>query len=76
MQIVLGKAHARNQELKHVYQREMYHVSTSTRWWSGGLPVRTALQGLADMFARYLRAFLHWHLCCLSCIALFDVSQI
>lgn len=54
VQNVLGKAHARNQELKQAYQREMYRVSTSTPWWSAGLPVRTALQGLADMLARSL----------------------
>lgn len=54
MQSVLGKAHARNQELTQAYQREMFRLPTDMPWWSAGLAVRTALQALADTLARCL----------------------
>ncbi|KAL3155320.1 hypothetical protein ABBQ38_010884 [Trebouxia sp. C0009 RCD-2024] len=56
VQSVLGKAHARNQELTQTYQREMFRLPTDTPWWSAGLAVRTALQALADTLARLAEA--------------------
>lgn len=52
VQNVLGKAHARNQELTQAYQREMYRIPPDMPWWSAGLPVRNALQGVADTLSR------------------------
>ncbi|KAL3138478.1 hypothetical protein ABBQ32_006268 [Trebouxia sp. C0010 RCD-2024] len=56
VQSVLGKAHARNQELTQAYQREMFRLPTDMPWWSAGLAVRTALQALADTLARLAEA--------------------
>ena len=56
VQNVLGKAHARNQELMQAYQREMYRIPPDMPWWSAGLPVRNALQGVADTLSRCLPA--------------------
>ena len=52
LQNMLKKAHAQHQDLGYAYQAEMLRLEQDRPWWSASMPVRTALQTLANTLYR------------------------